>query len=174
MTAPNQGRKLAAVLAGPSQDVVIEELRRTLDEQLRTIALTSTRAITLLSVMVGTLAATITLEKAFVAHPPLWGVIAIVVAAALVISAVPFFFYTIFSHGGSSFGILPESMVTSVARRRQDTVDELIRDYLQMTDENEIVMRRRYRGLSVLTIVLLAAATLLISTSIALYLVGVW
>jgi hypothetical protein len=107
-----------------ASELVLKEIERVLDSQLDNFKSLTSRAGTVLSVLIGSLTATLTVAGA-VAHPPLWAlaVPAAPLMAALVTSCA------VFAGSEVSVGPDPDSLVDRMADPALEVRAELIRFY---------------------------------------------
>jgi hypothetical protein len=147
----------------------LEELRATLSHQIVSLAQLGTRTTNLLSILVGTIAAAIAVERATTPSLPIWVLVPIVVVVALVVLAIVLASQVLLSSSRVDIGEDPESL----AKHRSDDPAALrgwlIQEYSEMIVTNRAAMRERAEAFERVMILLLTAAALLIAASTVLY-----
>jgi magnesium-transporting ATPase (P-type) len=152
-----------------TQRIILEELRRTFVDQVSSADLVINRATTLLSILVGTLAGALAIERALVPSVPLWYTVLLCAASAVLLAVLRLFPSTLFPPTKIDIGGKPESLQMALGRDPAGVRAELIQDYVRWSQGNRIVIEQRQAQFKLVGMLLWVAATLLVVTSIALY-----
>jgi hypothetical protein len=156
---------------GVGQDeIMLEELRLTASHQLQSIATVGTRATTFLSILIGTFAGVIALERTFASSIPWWGAVSLIVASIILLVSLVYGWRVMFSLEAVDLGESPADVQRALAMKPETVRQELLADYSEMIKSNRAVLEDKARRFRNATYLLSAAAFTLILTSIALYL----
>lgn len=158
-----------------ASELVFSEIERVVNEQLDNFQNLTSRAGTVLSVLLGAIAATLTIAGV-VAHPPLWAVAAtsIPLLLAVITSCMVFVGVEV------STGPAPESLIPFVGESEEDLRAALISFYSDVvegsTDEqgrhvpgNRELLRRKARLFEVSVLLLAITIATLVVVALVLY-----
>lgn len=155
------------------QATVLAELRNTTVQQTNLFTALGTRAINLMSVIAGTTAAAIAIERAVSPKIPTWGLYSIIADVVAVVIASLIVILTIEASTVFNIGEDPESMQARAGGAKEFRV-WLIREYSEMVRDNRVALKERAVRFEIAFILLLGANILLLMTATLLYVSAVY
>ncbi len=147
-----------------SLELVLKEVEQVHQLQIQSLQGLTSRAGSVLSILIGALTASFTVGGA-IAHPPLWALAApgLLLLAGAVVSAWAF--------TGASVGIGPEatSLKALVHQSPAETQTDLIEFYEELIRDNRVAIDRRRRFLQLSLGLLIATVLTLVAAAVVLY-----